>query len=171
VAAHVDAAQNHMKSNYMRNPPAAEIFNEEVANFLKRKIKSSVSRLDDLTMAFDYDGEVVAGRGMITTSAPSSASGSRGRGTGTEPGARPGPAAFRGKPREGLLWLRAGLLPAEPLANRGRRHEPHQSLDRVVADARGDLLLPEQPPRSTPGAGQPPQETLLERPDAAGELS
>ena len=60
VAAHVDAAQNHTKSNYMRNPPAAEIFNEEVANLLKRKIKSSVSRLDDLTIAFDYSGEVTA---------------------------------------------------------------------------------------------------------------
>ena len=30
AAAHVDAAQNHTKSNYMRNPPSAEIFNEEV---------------------------------------------------------------------------------------------------------------------------------------------
>ena len=60
VAAHVDAAQNHSKSNYMRNPPAAEIFNEEVANLLKRKIKSTVSRLDELTIAFDYDGEVTA---------------------------------------------------------------------------------------------------------------
>jgi hypothetical protein len=58
VAAHVDAAQNHMRSNYMRNPPAGEIFNEEVANLLKRKIKASVNRLDDLTIAFDYDGEV-----------------------------------------------------------------------------------------------------------------
>ena len=42
VAAHVDAAQNHTKSNYMRNPPAAEIFNEEVSNLLKRKIKDTV---------------------------------------------------------------------------------------------------------------------------------
>jgi hypothetical protein len=60
LAAHVDAAQNHMKSNYMRNPPAAEIFNEELANLLKRKIKASVSRLDDLGIAFDYEGEVTA---------------------------------------------------------------------------------------------------------------
>src|SRR5580692_11166352 len=60
VAAHVDAVQNHIKSNYMRNPPAAEIFNEEVSNLLKRKIKSSVSRLDELTIAFDYEGEVTA---------------------------------------------------------------------------------------------------------------
>jgi hypothetical protein len=60
AAAHVDAAQNHMKSNYMRNPPAAEIFNEEVANLLKPKIKASVSRLDDLTIAFGYEGEVTA---------------------------------------------------------------------------------------------------------------
>jgi len=60
VAAHVDAAQNHMRSNYMRNPPAGEIFNEEVANLLKRKIKASVTRLDDLSIALDYDGEVTA---------------------------------------------------------------------------------------------------------------
>jgi hypothetical protein len=38
VAAPVDAAQNHTKSNYLRNPPASEIFNEEVCNLLKRKI-------------------------------------------------------------------------------------------------------------------------------------
>ena len=60
AAAHVDAAQNHTKSNYMRNPPAAEIFNEEVSNLLKRKIKSTVSRLDELSIAFDYEGEVTA---------------------------------------------------------------------------------------------------------------
>ena len=41
AAAHVDAAQNHTKSNYMRNPPAAEIFNEEVSNLLKRRIKGT----------------------------------------------------------------------------------------------------------------------------------
>src|SRR5882762_7968882 len=60
AAAHVDAAQNHTKSNYMRNPVAAEIFNEEVSNLLKRKIKSTLSPLDDLTIAFDYDGHVTA---------------------------------------------------------------------------------------------------------------
>jgi hypothetical protein len=60
VSAHVDAAQHHTKSNYMRNPPAAEIFNEELANLLKRKIKSTVIRLDELTIAFDYEGEVTA---------------------------------------------------------------------------------------------------------------
>jgi hypothetical protein len=60
AAAHVDAAQNHSKSNYMRNPPAAEIFNEEVSNLLKRKITATVSRLDDLSIAFDYEGEVTA---------------------------------------------------------------------------------------------------------------
>jgi hypothetical protein len=60
VAAHVDAAQNHIKSNYMRNPVAAEIFNEEVSNLLKRKIKSSVSRMDELGVDFAYEGEVTA---------------------------------------------------------------------------------------------------------------
>jgi len=60
AAAHVDAAQNHTKSNYMRNPLAAEVFNEEVSNLLKRKIKASVSRLEELSINFDYDGEVTA---------------------------------------------------------------------------------------------------------------
>ncbi|MBC7924042.1 MAG: hypothetical protein H7039_00130 [Bryobacteraceae bacterium] len=60
VAAHVDAAQNHSKSNYMRNPHASEIFNEELANLLKRKIKSSISGLDELGIAFEYEGNVTA---------------------------------------------------------------------------------------------------------------
>lgn len=60
AAAHVDAAQNHTRSLYMRNPPAAEIFNEELANLLKRKIKSTVTRLEDLSISFDYEGEVTA---------------------------------------------------------------------------------------------------------------
>jgi hypothetical protein len=60
AAAHVDAAQNHTKSNYMRNSPTAEIFNEEVCNLLKRKIKDSVTQLDDLSIDFAYEGEVTA---------------------------------------------------------------------------------------------------------------
>jgi hypothetical protein len=58
VAAHVDAAQTHTKSNYMRDPLASEIFNEEISNLLKRKIKDSLTGLDDLTIEFAYDGEV-----------------------------------------------------------------------------------------------------------------
>jgi len=49
-----------LKSNYMRNPLAAEIFNEEVCNLLKRKIKSTVSQIDALTIGFDYDGDVTS---------------------------------------------------------------------------------------------------------------
>jgi hypothetical protein len=60
VAAHVDAAQHHTKSNYMRNPPASEVLNEEIANLLKKKIKTSLSNVDDLGIAFDYTGEVTA---------------------------------------------------------------------------------------------------------------
>lgn len=60
AAAHVDAAQNHIRNNYMRNPPAAEIFNEEVANLLKKKIKASITHLDELSVSFDYDGAVSA---------------------------------------------------------------------------------------------------------------
>ena len=58
MSAHVDAVQNHTKSNYMRNPPAAEVFNEEICNLIKRKIKSSLQELGELTIRFDYDGEV-----------------------------------------------------------------------------------------------------------------
>ena len=61
AAAHVDAAQHHVRSSYMRNPPAAEVFNEEVANLIKGKIKSTVTRLHDLGVEFDYGGEVSAG--------------------------------------------------------------------------------------------------------------
>ena len=60
ASAHVDAAQNHTRSNYMRNPVAAEIFNEEVSNLLKKKIKDTVTRVDELGIVFDYDGEVTA---------------------------------------------------------------------------------------------------------------
>src|SRR5262249_43196994 len=41
-----------------RNPVAAEVFNEEVCNLLKRKIKASLTRVDELTVEFDYAGEV-----------------------------------------------------------------------------------------------------------------
>ena len=40
--------------------PQHEILNEEVSNLLKRKINSSMRRIDELTIAFDYDGEVSA---------------------------------------------------------------------------------------------------------------
>src|SRR5262249_10317876 len=56
ASAHVDAAQNHTKNNYMRNPVAAEVFNEEVCNLLKRKIKASLTRVDELTIEFGYEG-------------------------------------------------------------------------------------------------------------------
>jgi hypothetical protein len=58
TAAHVDAAQNHIKNNYMRDPLAADVFNEEVANLLKGKIRNSLSALDELSIKFDYEGEV-----------------------------------------------------------------------------------------------------------------
>ncbi len=58
VSAHVDAAQNHIKNNYMRDPLASEVFNEEVANLLKRKIRTSLSHVDELSIGFDYEGEI-----------------------------------------------------------------------------------------------------------------
>jgi hypothetical protein len=58
ASAHVDAAQTHVKSNYMRSPLATELFNEEICNLLKSKIRGSLARIDELGIAFDYGGEV-----------------------------------------------------------------------------------------------------------------
>lgn len=58
ASAHVDAAQTHTKSNYMRSPLAAELFNEEICNLLKGKIRSTLGRVDELGISFDYDGQV-----------------------------------------------------------------------------------------------------------------
>ena len=60
ASAHVDAVQTHLKNNYMRNPLAAEVFNEELCSLLKRKIHRSVTKLDDLSIEFDCSTEVSA---------------------------------------------------------------------------------------------------------------
>jgi hypothetical protein len=128
VSAHVDAAQNHTKSNYMRNPPAAEIFNEEVSNLLKRKIHSTVTRLDDLSIEFDYDGQVTAQDAEEILAKIESLYRAESR-----PG--PGAADLRRKPPEGILWIRARLLSPEPDPHRGRRDQRHHRLDRTLADS------------------------------------
>jgi hypothetical protein len=58
ASAHIDAAQTHIKNNYMRNPLAIDVFNEELCTLLKKKIKGSVTALEDLTIRFGYNGEV-----------------------------------------------------------------------------------------------------------------
>jgi len=58
AAAHVDSAQTHIKNNYMRNPMASEIFNEAICKLLKNKIRGSLRKTDELSIAFDYDGAV-----------------------------------------------------------------------------------------------------------------
>ena len=44
----------------MRNPPAPEIFNQEICNLLKRKTKDSVTHMDALSIEFAYEGEITA---------------------------------------------------------------------------------------------------------------
>ena len=166
AAAHVDAAQNHTKSNYMRNPPAAEIFNEEVSNLLKRKIKSTVTRLDELSIAFDYEGEVTAQDAQEILDKISRAvrhGPLEAAEAAADSGAGGGAAAVRRQPAEGVLRLRAGLLPAEPAADRGRRRQRHQGLDRALADAGRDLLLPEGPQGPAAGPGQESEEVSRRR--------
>jgi hypothetical protein len=58
VAAHVDSAQTHIKSNYMRSPLAAEIFNEAICGLLKSKIRTTLTRVEEHGIQFDYDGYV-----------------------------------------------------------------------------------------------------------------
>jgi hypothetical protein len=58
VAAHTDAVQTHIKNNYMRSPLATDVFNEEISTLLKKKIKSSLVSVDDLSIRFEYEGEV-----------------------------------------------------------------------------------------------------------------
>jgi len=58
VSAHADAVQTHIKNNYMRNPLAMDVFNEEVCTLLKKKIKASLLSVDDLSIRFNYQGEV-----------------------------------------------------------------------------------------------------------------
>src|ERR1700756_5650696 len=58
VSAHTDAVQTHIKNNYMRNPLAMDVFNEEICTLLKKKIKGSLISVDDLSIRFEYEGEV-----------------------------------------------------------------------------------------------------------------
>jgi hypothetical protein len=58
AAAHVDSVQTHIKNNYMRNPLPSEVFNEAICGLLKKKIRDSLRKTDELTIAFDYDGSV-----------------------------------------------------------------------------------------------------------------
>jgi hypothetical protein len=58
VSAHTDAVQTHIKNNYMRNPLAMDVFNEEICTLLKKKIKESLISMDDLSIRFNYHGEV-----------------------------------------------------------------------------------------------------------------
>jgi hypothetical protein len=58
VSAHTDGVQTHVKNNYIRNPPAMDVFNEEICTPLKKRIKSSLESTDDLSIQFSYQGEV-----------------------------------------------------------------------------------------------------------------
>jgi hypothetical protein len=58
ASAHTDAVQTHIKNNYMRNPLAMDVFNEEICTLLKKKIKASMQSTDDLSIRFGYQGEV-----------------------------------------------------------------------------------------------------------------
>jgi hypothetical protein len=60
AAAHVGAAQHHVRSSYMRSMLAPEVFNEEICNLVKRKLRAHPYEVRELTVRFDYEGEVTA---------------------------------------------------------------------------------------------------------------
>ncbi len=60
VSAHVPAVQTHVKNNYMRNPLAMDVFNEEICILLKKKFKQTLRKTEDLSITFDYNGEVTS---------------------------------------------------------------------------------------------------------------
>jgi hypothetical protein len=60
AAAHVGAAQHHGRSNYMRSMLGAETFNEEICNLVKRKLRAHPYELRELTVRFEYEGEVTS---------------------------------------------------------------------------------------------------------------
>jgi hypothetical protein len=45
----------------MRNPLAMDVFNEEICTLLKKKIRASVTGVDDLSIRFTYKGDVTLG--------------------------------------------------------------------------------------------------------------
>ena len=156
ASAHVDAAQNHIKNNYMRNPLASEVFNEEVANLLKRKIRSTVTRMDHLSIMFDYEGEVSSqdSEEILTRISDLYRKVVEGQKAATSPERPGGAPRIRGQPGASVLRLRARLLPAELDPDRRRRDQPVQGLARDLADPGRDLLSAQEPGRPA-HAGRP----------------
>ena len=144
AAAHVDAAQHHTKSNYMRNPPAAEIFNEELTNLLKRKIKSTVSRLDELSIAFDYEGEVTAqdAEEILDKIAALHGRALKAAETAANPQRAQALRLFAANLEKAFYGFEPDFFQQNLRADRRRRGQRHQGVDRVVAHSHRDLLLP-----------------------------
>src|SRR5262249_11166024 len=86
--------------------------------------------------------------------------GARGGRASLPAGSKGGPTPLRSKPPEGLLRFRTGLLPAKPPADRGRRGEHDQGLDRALADSDRDLLLREGTPGPDLDQGEQPAARL-----------
>ncbi len=58
ASAHVKAFQHHDREVHERASLASEIVNEEFANLLKDKLRTSLSSIGLVNLTFDYDGEV-----------------------------------------------------------------------------------------------------------------
>jgi hypothetical protein len=149
-----------MKNNYMRNPLAMEVFNEELCSLLKRRIKDSVFRRDDLSIAFHYAGEVALEeseailRKVTAVHKRVLAAADRAH----DPERALALRAFAANAGKILLRIRTRFLSTKRLADCGRRDQPDSRFTRAVADVSGNLLFPKrqsapaQNPRPEPAA-------------------
>ncbi|MFH0948920.1 MAG: hypothetical protein V1802_00355 [Candidatus Aenigmatarchaeota archaeon] len=58
ATAHVNSIQHHNRSTYMRPPLTSDVYNEIIANFLKRKIHGTIEKIDDFSFTYEYDGVI-----------------------------------------------------------------------------------------------------------------
>src|ERR1017187_6327994 len=133
VAAHVDAAQHHTRSNYMRNRgrdlQRGSVESDQAQGERQRLSNPRARRHVRLRRLGHGPGCARDPRkGACPARAGASGDpprqGSRGRG---------GSQGILGESQKGVLRIRSRLLPAQPRAHRGRGHQRHQGIHRALA--------------------------------------
>ena len=147
AAAHVDAAQNHTKSNYMRNPVGGRDLQRGGLQPAQAEDQGhSLRRTDDLTIGFDYDGEVTAedAKESLDKVAAMYGRALEAAEKATAPERADALRLFAANLQKAFYGFEPDFFQQNLLADRGRRGLGHQGVDRVVADPGRDLLLRER---------------------------
>jgi hypothetical protein len=149
VSAHVDAVQTHIKNNYMRNPLAMDVFNEEICTLLKKKIKASLVTLDDLSIRFTYQGEVSLqdSEEILEKITAVHAKVLKAASTTKNEGRKKTLELFAENLAALFLWIRTRLFPAERVSDSRRRGEPDSCRSGDLADTDRNLLLSQRQKR------------------------